>query len=360
MSSAFAFPSFSGTVISKGMAPSSRASTSVVAAGVVAILGGSFAAVSLAASFFVISRITYSPYGAGLNPAMRPILYATWIFFLLCAIFVIVAGLHVIRLRNWARLALLVVAGCALLFGIVGLGVIFVTIYFAPADPAVSKPLLASILAFIYGLPILVALWWLVLFTRRSVADQFHAAAAARAEVSPASAFLLNNPECPLAVRIVGWYLASFILFLPVLPFLPSRLPAFYFGHVFRGLAAIFLHFLSFALLAIPGIGLLLLKRWSYLLTIATQLFFCLNCLFIAFGSSFESNMRATLNDLGLSPSVSPAVEASLHQIRYMVLLSLIIPIAILIILCVYRRPFFAAADPRGPMPNSLPSRDTP
>jgi hypothetical protein len=345
------------------MALPPRASASIVAAGVIAILGGSFAAVSLAASFFVISRITYSPYGASLSPAMRPILYATWTFFLLCAVFVIVAGLHVIRLRNWARLALLAAAACALLFGAVGLGVIFVTIYFTPADPAVSKPLLASILAFIYGLPILVAVWWLILFTRRSVADQFHAATTARAETSPASTSLLNNPECPLAVRIVGWYLASFVLFLPVLPFLPSRLPAFYFGHAFRGPFAIALHFLTFALLAIPGIGLLLLKRWSYPFTIATQLLFCLNCLFIAFSSSFASNMRATFDELGLPASLPAAAETSLHQIRYMLLLSLIIPVAILIILFAHRRAFFAAAgsssDQAGAAPGSLPSSDT-
>jgi hypothetical protein len=342
------------------MAPSARASASIVAAGVIAILGGSFVAVSLLASFFVISRITYSPYGPSLSPAMRPILYVTWTFFLLCAVFVIVAGRHVIGLRNWARLALLTVAACALLFGAVGLGVIFVTIYFTPADPAVSKPLLASILAFIYGLPILVAIWWLVLFTRRSVADQFHAATTARAEASPASTSLLNHRECPIAVRIVGWYLASFVLFLPVLPFLPSRLPAFYFGHAFRGPFAISLHFLSFALLAIPGIGLLLLKRWSYPFTIATQLLFCLNCLFIAFSSSFESNMRAAFDELGLPASLPAAAETSLHQIRYMVLLSLIIPVAILIILFAYRRPFFAAAgsssDHTGPAPSSLSS----
>jgi hypothetical protein len=344
------------------MALPPRASASIVAAGVTAILGGSFAAVSLAASFFVISRITYSPYGASLSPAMRPILYATWTFFLLCAVFVIVAGLHVIRLRNWARLALLAVAGCALLFGAVGLGVIFVTIYVTPADPAVSKPLLASVLAFIYGLPILVAIWWLVLFTRRSVADQFRAATASRAEAGPTSTSLLNNPECPIAVRIVGWYLASFVLFLPVLPFLPSRLPAFYFGHAFRGPFAISLHFLTFALLAIPGIGLLLLKRWSYPFTIATQLLFCLNCLFLAFSASFASNMRATFDELGL-PGSLPAAETSLHQIRYMLLLSLIIPVAILIILFAYRRAFFAASgsssDHAGAAPGSLSSSDT-
>jgi hypothetical protein len=276
---------------------------------------------------------------------MRPVLYATWAFFLLCAAFVIVAGVYLIRLRNWARHALTVVAGCALFFGVVGLGVIFATIYFTPADPAVSKPLLASILAFIYGLPILVAIWWLVLFTRRSVTEEFHAATAARADGINVSPSLLNNSQCPLVIRIVGWYLASFVLFLPVLPFLPSRVPAFYFGHAFRGPAAIFLHLFTFALLAIPGIGLLLLKRWSYPFTIGTQLLLCLNCLLIAFSSSFESNMRATYNELGLPAALPSAAEVALSQIRYLVLFSLIIPVAIVIVLYVYRRPFYAAAQ---------------
>src|ERR1700756_3948250 len=110
--------------------PAFRASASVVAAGVVATIGGSFAAISILASFFMISRISLSSYPIAIHSAMRPILYATWTFFLLCAAFVIVAGVPVIRLRNWARIALLVVAGGALLFGTVGLGVILVTIYF--------------------------------------------------------------------------------------------------------------------------------------------------------------------------------------------------------------------------------------
>ncbi len=129
------------------------------------------------------------------------------------------------------------------------------------------------------------------------------------------------------------------------MPFLPSRVPAFFFGHVFRGPAAISLHFFSFALLAIPGIGLLLLKRWSYPLTVGTQLLLCLNCLLITFSSSFESNMRATYNELGLPASLPSAAEVVLHQIRYAVLFSLIIPVAIVIILYVYRRPFYAAAQ---------------
>jgi hypothetical protein len=325
--------------------PAYRASTSVVAAGVVAIIGGSFAAISILASFFIISRISLPSYPTAINPAMRPILYATWTFFLLCAAFVIVAGAHVIRLRNWARIALLVVAGGALLFGTVGLGVIFVTIYFTPADPAVSKPLLASVLAFIYGLPILVAIWWLVLFTRRAVVGQFHAATVPRLEGTRSSASLLNNPECPLAIRIVGWYLASFVLFLPVLPFVYSRIPALYFGHVLRGPAAMSVHFISFAILATPGIGLLLLKRWSWPLAVATQLLFSLNCLVIAFSSAFDSNLRAVYDGWGIPAPLAPETAALLREMRWIFLISVVMPLAILVVLCIYRRAFYSAAE---------------
>jgi hypothetical protein len=325
--------------------PAPRASMSVVAAGVIAIIGGSFAAISILASFFIISRISLSSYPTAINPAMRPILYASWTFFLLCAAFIIVAGVQVIRLRNWARIALLVVAAGALLFGTVGLGVIFVTIYFTPADPAVSKPLLASVLAPIYGLPILVAVWWLVLFTRRAVVDQFHAATAARMEGTPTPASLLNNPECPLPIRIVGWYLASFVLFLPVLPFISSRIPALYFGHVFRGPAAISMHFFSFAILAIPGIGLLLLKRWSWPLAVATQILFSLNCVVIAFSSTFESNLRSMYDGLGAPAPLAPETAALVREMRWIFLISVVMPLAIFVVLCIYRRSFYSAAE---------------
>ena len=325
--------------------PSLRASTWVVAAGVVAIIGGSFAAISILASFFIISRINLSSYPTAINPAMRPVLYATWTFFLLCAVFVIAAGVHVIRLRNWARIALLVVACGALLFGTVGLGVILVTIYFTPADPAVSKPLLASVLAFIYGLPILVAVWWLVLFTRRAVVNQFHAATVARMEGKHTSTSLLNNPECPLAIRIVGWYLASFVLFLPVLPFVYSRIPALYFGHVLRGPAAISMHFISFAILATAGIGLLLLKRWSWPLAVASQLLFSFNCLVIAFSSAFESILRSVYDGLGIPAPFAPETATLVREMRWIFLISLVMPLIILVVLCIYRRPFYAAAE---------------
>jgi hypothetical protein len=346
MSSTFrdsrSFPFLPFAAISMNMAPV-RASVTVVAAGVVAIIAGASAALMMLASFAVLFRTDFSAYGVALTPAMRSILYLTWAFFLLGAVFVLVSGIYVIRLCNWARLSLLIIAGCGLLFGVVGLGVIFVMIYFKPEDPLVSKPVLATVLGFTYGIPILVAVWWLLLFTRRSVVAQFQAAAVALAETNASSPSLFNNPECPLGIRIVGWYLGSFILFLPFIPFLPAHVPALYFGHLFRGPSAVLAHFLSCVLLAVPGIGLLLLRRWSYPLTFVTQLLLCINCLVIAFSSSFESNVRAAYAELGLP--VPSGADALLPEVRYMLLLSLIMPLASLVILYIYRRPFYVAAD---------------
>lgn len=335
---AISFPIPAFAAISMMMPSPVRAPAAVVAAGVAAVIAGAFAALTIAASFLIISRSDFSFYGLALTPAMRSILYLAWAFFLLCAGFLLISGIYVVRLRNWARLSLLVVGGGGLLFGVVGLGFVFLTVYSTPDDPVVSKPLLFTVLAFTYGVPILVAIWWLVLLTRRSVVEQFHAAAA-RAETDPSTS-LLNNPDCPLAIRAVGWYLASFVLFLPFLPFLPSRLPAVYFGHRLSGPSAILAHFLSLALFAIPGIGLLLLKRWGYVLTFGTQLLFCINCLVIVFSSSFESSMRATYRELGIP--IPPGTI--LPEARYLIVLSLILPLAVLVILFLYRRPFYAAA----------------
>lgn len=320
----------------------------MLAAGIVAILGGSLAALSVIIALAAFQFADFSHSRAAIPSSIRPLLYGVWIFFLACDAFVIFAGIELIRLRNWARIALLVIAGCLLFFGVIGIGVIFFTLYLAPADPAVSKPVLASVLCFVYGIPIVVALWWLILLTRHSVALQFQPSGATSAVsqtgTPAASPSLLNNPRCPLAVRIVAWYLASFVLLLPIVPFLPIHIPVYYFGHIFRGASASLLLFLNFALLAVPGVGLLLVKRWSYPLTMATQLLFCANGLFASFSPSFESVLRATYAEMQL-PDVPFGVEQLIHYARYMNLFGLVVPLAIVVTLYLSRRSFYSAAD---------------
>ena len=322
-----------------------RASASIVAAAIFAILCGAVGALVTFAALLVSARSGFPP-GATYPDFIRPFVFGIWIFFFLCALFVVVVGIQILRLRNWARISLLVVAGCLLFFGIIGIAIILLTRFVvALADPLVPNGLLAFVLSVIYGIPAAVSLWWLILFTRRSVVAQFQAAAELEAPALSATAHPFNNPQCPLAIRIIGWYLASFVFFLPFLPFLLGRVPAFFLGHVFRGPAALLLFTLNLALLFVPGFGLLLLKRWSYPLTIASQLFVCVNGISATFSPAFVAMLRTVLTPMNL-PGISPSSQQILNYSRYFNLLSLVLPAAILITLFVVRRQFLAAARP--------------
>jgi hypothetical protein len=323
---------------------SPRASASVVAASVFAILAGALGALFNFAALLFSARSNFPP-AATYPEFIRPFVFGAWIFFLLCGLFVVVVGVQVMKLQNWARISLLIIAGCLFFFGVVGIVVIFVTLFVGISpDPLVSKGLLASVLGTTYGIPVAVSLWWLILFTRRSVVAQFQAAAALRIPANPATPSWFNNPKCPLAVRIVGWYLASFVFFLPFLPFLLGRFPAFFLGHVFHGPAALLVLTLNFALLFVPGFGLLLLRRWSYPATIASQLLLCINGIFAAFSPSFDSMMRAIAADMRLPEFPS---DAMFSYVRYLNVFGLVVPLAIVVTLLVCRRSFSSVAGLR-------------
>jgi len=186
----------------------------------------------------------------------------------------------------------------------------------------------------------------LILFTRRPVVQQFLAASALSVPSNPPSPSFLNNPLCPIPIRIVGWYLASFVFFFPFLPFLPAHsFPALYFGHLFLGPQAMLAHLLSYSLMAVAGFGLLLLKRWGYALSILTQALLLVGGLLTAFSPSLENQMRVAINQLGLPEPIPASSEVVLHHMRSFMLLGLLLPIAILFLLVFFRRPFFIAAN---------------
>lgn len=335
-----------------------RASSSILVAGVFAIVGGVLGMFFALTALILFSTVPVTG-SVPLPAVMRPILYGTWVFLSVCGIFVAVTGIQVIRLRNWARISLLIIAGCLLFFGAMGIVVIVVAVFSsAPLDPRISQQLLLFILTIIYGVPIAISLWWLILFTRPSVVTQFRASAPLESPLPRTSFSVLNNPECPLAVRIVGWYLASFVLFLPLLPFLPIRLPAYFFGHLFRGQAANGIYFLNFVLLIITGSGLLMLKRWSYPLAYASQLLVCANGLSSAFSPSYEKIMQSVFSDMNL-PSMASGMDQMMRFGRYASLFGLVIPVAILVTLFLSHHKFYEAAErasSRGslaPTPNS-------
>jgi hypothetical protein len=336
------------------MDSSPRASTAILVAGIFAILGGIIGTFSSLASLILFST------GLGISvpfpAAMRPILYATWLITLLCALFVVVTGIQVIRLRNWARVSMLVIAGCLLFFGLVGIVVTFVSVFVAiPAQPAVPQGLLLTVLAITYGIPAAISVWWLILFTRRSVIVQFQAQSALEPQRPRSSLSVFNNPECPLGVRIVGWYLGSFIVVIPFIPFMPKSVPAVLFGYVFFGAAAAAIYLFNFAIISIPGIGLLLLKRWSYPLTYASQVLAGVNAVFSTLSPSYESGVRAMFEKMNM-PEIPAYTEQMLHYSRYFSLIGLVFPVAILVTLSVFRQKFYEAADRASQNATASPS----
>lgn len=340
------------------MDSSPRASTSVIVAGIFAIFFGVIGTLSSLASLILFST------GVGVSvplaaPALRPLLYVTWITALLCALFVVFTGIQVMRLRNWARVSMLVIAGCLLFFGLIGMIVMFVSAFVTiPMEPTVPQGLLFTILGVTYGIPSAIAIWWLILFTRRSVVAQFQALAALEPLRSRSSLSVFNNPECPLAVRIIGWYLGSFVIVIPFLPFVPSSVPAVLFGRAYFGPAAAAIYIANFAIISVPGIGLLLLKRWSYPLTFASQLLACSNAVYSTLNPSYEASLRAILEKMNL-PEIPAYTEQMLHYSRYFSLVGLVFPAAILVTLYVFRQKFYEAADRASQTPIAPPPTPT-
>jgi hypothetical protein len=333
-----------------------QASPGIIAIGASAIICGVLGSLTSILVLFLLSSTHYSPAGPPIPLALRPVIFGFFALCLVCGIFESTAGVQLIRLRNWARVSLLAFGGCLLFFGVVGIGVIFFVIFGgAPPDPVVSRALLATILTVIYAIPILLGAWWLFWLTRRSVVAQFHANTFLNVshDTHPNKSWL-NNPACPLAVRIVGWYLASFILFLPLIPFFPGRFPVLFFGHALYGPAASALLLFNFVVVSLPGIGLLLLKKWSYPLTIASQLFVLINGAAITFSSTLAPVLRSVLSQMSL-PNPAISIDQIVPYVRYSTILGLLIPVAIVITLYLSRSRFFTAADgqlrARSPLP---------
>jgi hypothetical protein len=337
------------------MNSSPQASPGIIAIGASAIICGVLGSLTSILVLFILSSAHYSPAGPPIPLALRPVIFGFFALCLVCGIFESIAGVQLIRLRNWARVSLLAFGGCLLFFGVVGIGVIFFVIFGgAPPDPVVSRALLATILTVIYAIPLLLGTWWLFWLTRRSVVAQFHANTFLNAARDTHHRSWLNNPACPLAVRIVGWYLASFILFLPLIPFFPGRFPVLFFGHALYGPAASALLLCNFVVLSLPGIGLLLLKKWSYPLTIASQLFVLINGAAITFSSTFAQVLRSVLSQMNL-PNPPISIDQIVHYVRYGTILGLLIPVAIVITLYLSRSRFFTAVDEQSNARPPLP-----
>jgi hypothetical protein len=185
--------------------------------------------------------------------------YATQIAIVAAAIALALAGLgfwtaiDVFRLRPWARTSILIFAGFLGAWSAICLLVMMVV----PMPPQLNAGMgqtIHVVTLVMFGIPLAIAIWWLIQFNAQSTKAAFASPVAEAASVRP------------LSITIIGW--TDIVGGVGCLLWIPIRLPAFLFGATFNGWTAGVIYGLFGALSLYVGKGLLDLRESARLLAI--------------------------------------------------------------------------------------------
>jgi hypothetical protein len=221
----------------------------VIASAIVAILGSILAlllAVLLAATPFIATSQPQPP-----NTAQFAVAGA--------AMFAALAGIGIwtsiglFRLRSWARTSIMVIAGFVAAFSIFGL-LVSLAMPLPPETTAGTGHIVRRTMVVMFGIPLLVAAWWLVQFNTPSTKTAF---------TSPVTGAASSRP---LSITIIAW--ASIVGAASCLFPILARLPVFLFGAIFNGWIAGVIYALFGALSLYIGKGLLDLRERARILAI--------------------------------------------------------------------------------------------
>lgn len=203
---------------------------------------------------------------------LKVIVMMASLVYLLPAIWGIVTGVGLWRLKNWARISIVVFSVLLILVGgFSGLMTLVAPIPLIPnnpVNPSIMTGVRISMGAFMLSLAG-IGVWWLVFFNRPKVKEQFGQLSPVPATRSPmpADPFLQGVPGItkgpdasnrPLSITILAWLLLAGCLFIPLSLLL--RAPAILFTKSLIGWPAV-LFFLGFAVAQLCiGVGLLRLR----------------------------------------------------------------------------------------------------
>ncbi len=328
------------------MDSSPKRSASVTAAAVVAILGSLILLLCCSAAFLVFLLDKLPGTAPELPPSVRYMMLGTQGLMVCLSLFGVATGIGLLHLRKWARISILIWGGLSVFFGVIGVPIAYVTMFSpnpsAPALPTESLQAVRWILLLIYGLPLLIGVWWLILFNRKSVKAQF---AGATGSADPG---LPQKPTCPLPIAVLAWLYITSILNLLFLPFFPVHAPVFLFAILLPdrlGLAVLILSFLAFT---VAGIGLLKLKRWSHTLTVGLQVFWLTSTVVSMFRKDYKSVMLSFMERYGASfrlPASQSSANPLIQYFGWFMVLVMLFTCTILGLLVYYRPRFLKAAS---------------
>ena len=313
---------------------------------VAAIVGICLAAFTILCCGFAIIGLStlQSPSATAAPPFVKSLTLASMVIGCGIAVFGIVTCAGVLRLKIWARISLLVWASVMVFFS--GLAILFMVFSPFPAGPA-NSPVDASVVRaigmFAYGVPLLIGIWWLVLFNQQSVKEQFLSGGDSGTEGASSA---LEAPRCPLPLTALAWFsIVSMALSLLVVPILHLPIMMILFGHILHGALGAILLFSSAFLNLLGAIGLLRLQRWSYPLTLGLYLFWMVSGTVSLLSPRYEQNMRDIFSQMGLPEGA--VAQTTYAQTRAFGILSLLPAILIIWLLLYYHTRFMEACAAR-------------
>jgi hypothetical protein len=269
-----------------------KRSAGVTIAAVVALLG------SICAGFFAILGLIAPLFLSRGNDATRNLpkqgplpLIATVIMGALVEFgfsgWGLATAIGLIRLKPWSRISILIYAG--LLAVSVSFMALIIMLLPLPVTPNTAQNfnfIFRFTTASFCAVLLFIAVWWLVLFTRKSVVAQFSGPAAIAtipAVPTPAGyavrAAVTPSLRRPLTITLIAWlYVVSVPMMIPSLLLSQAqRIPVPFFSTMLEG-RGVLIYFAVFApLILAAGIALLKNKTWGFWLAAGIQLFGLLN-----------------------------------------------------------------------------------
>ena len=348
----FALPSPSSStrslevIYTRSMDSPANRSASVTAAAVVAILGSVFLLLCFSIALLALLLVKLPGNAPELPPSVRTFGLATQGFMICLSLFGLATGIGLLYLRKWARISILIWGGLSVFFGVIGIPIAFLMPFSptpnAPNLPAESMQAFRWIILIIYGVPLLIGIWWLILFNRKTVKAQF------AGQGESADQGLPRKPACPLPISVLAWFYVASVLNLVFLPLLPFHIPLFVFGYGLPGSAGRIALIITSLAFAVAGVGLLKLKPWSYSLTIGLQLFWLASGVVSAltpnYGAVMDSYTKEVQASYHLPETYSSPFNFAQH-FGWIMVGGLVFAGAILGLLFYYRPRFLEAAS---------------
>jgi len=259
-----------------------KRSTGVTISAIFVFIGSG---VTLAFGLLMIAVAMFVPGQPQQPPLVRYILLFSVALYLALGVWGVASGIGLLRLRQWARISILVFSGILLVFTVPAL----LILPFIPMPSTAGMPddfgLIIKVgMGAIYGSIAAIGVGWLYFFNQRTVSDQFRRLSGPGSTEPPFPA--AQPSRRPLSITIIGWLLLLGPVFL--VPTLLLHLPMLFFGQSLDGWRASLFVLTWCAVQGTAGVGLLKLQPWARILAIATFLFGMLNCLWMTLPGSMS------------------------------------------------------------------------